>query len=165
MTENTEVATVTAAQNGVAMAGQSRFTPEQIQENHITDDMQLPRLLDAKVSPMPIDVSYLKVKDMTQGDFINGFVWGIFSTTIVDPRTGEMKELPCLFFLQEKNDGSYEKVQTASKALVGKVETMIKNGEIFPKNRACPVRIVYDGIKTGAKNDYASWRIFPIILE
>lgn len=158
--ENKNVATV----DQPSQVTQSRFSINQLAENTITDNMQLPKLKGAKVSPVPSDMGYLKVDDMKEGDFINGFVWGVWNDDVVDPRTGEVKNLPCLFFLQEKDDGTYAKLRTASKALVGKVETMIKSGEVVCKNRLFPYQIVFNGIKKG-KNNWADWSIYPIIIE
>ena len=142
-----------------------RFSDSQLLENSITDGMKLPKLAGSAVSPVPSDITYLKVDDMKPGDFINGFVWGVNDDEVTDPRTGEVKVLRCLFFLQEKENGTYAKLRSASKALVGKVETMINSGEVVCKNRLFPYQIVFNGMKKGAANSYADWSVYPIILS
>jgi hypothetical protein len=143
----------------------AKFSESRLAENSITDGMKLPKLAGSAVSPVPSDITYLKVDDMKPGDFINGFVWGVNDDEVTDPRTGEVKVLPCLFFLQEKNDGTYAKLRSASKALVGKVETMINSSEVVCKNRLFPYQLVFNGMKKGAANNYADWSVYPIILS
>jgi hypothetical protein len=157
-TESTAVAT--RSQSG-AMA---RFSADQIRAASFENGAAIPDLRQAEVIPLPVGTEYWSPEN--EGESKRVFVAGVGPTDIVDPQTGEVKQMGAVFLLEVGEDGKARKWMNAGRVLVGNISDAIKRGQIVPGTALTPVQITYLGTKKNRNNAKLSrrWEILPLAV-
>ena len=77
---------------------------------------------------------------------------------------GELIDLECAVFLEQKTDGSVSTVINGSRRLVGVLEGYIESGSI---RQGTPLQITYNGKRKNRTNSYQSdsWSIRPLLIK
>lgn len=118
----------------------------------------LPDLSAAEVSPVEISGEYWTPAE--PGEKKRVFFVGLDSQQVIEPATGEMRELPIVKFLEKVGD-SYRTIRNGSAKLVGvfqQFEASIKPGT--------PYEITYLGKKKTSTGKFAdNWSVKPIIVK
>lgn len=135
-----------------------RYSDEQIAAAALDSTTAVaPKLADAPASPISMAESYWSPEN--EGESKVGFIKCIETKMMPDMETGEVKELECLVFIEEKPEGKgYESFISAARILVANVKDAIERGEIVPSTFLTPVRITYLGQKKNRSNAFKSGR-------
>lgn len=118
----------------------------------------LPDLTKAEASPIELSGEYWTPE--TVGETKRVFFIGLESQQVIEPETGEYRDLPIVKFL-EKADGTFRTWRNGSAKLVGlfqQFQASIKPGDAF--------EITYLGKKKTANGKFAdNWSTKPLIVK
>ena len=122
---------------------------------------KLPNLHDAKVLQMDLTSEYWTPE--TAGEFKLGFFQEIKHSTYTDEKTGETTELPCLVFLEQKENGEIRTIRNGSKRLVASIEEAVKDGKV---TQGTALKFEFIGKQKNSTNGYNSdrWSVKPLIV-
>ena len=78
--------------------------------------------------------------------------------------TGEIIDLDCAVFLEQKTDGTVQTVTNGSRRLVGVLESYVVQGYI---GHGTPLQITYMGKRKNKSNNFSSdsWSIKPLMIR
>lgn len=78
--------------------------------------------------------------------------------------TGEIIDLDCAVFLEQKPDGTVQTITNGSRRLVGVLESYVTQGYI---GHGTPLQITYMGKRKNKSNNFSSdsWSIKPLIIQ
>jgi len=119
----------------------------------------LPDLSTAREVPADLTSEYWTPEK--EGEFKLGFFQRIESSTYTDEKSGEVIELPCAIFIEQKSDKSLTTVRNGSKRLVAALEEAVNNGSI---ESGTPLKFAYLGKEKNKTNSYLSdrWSVRPL---
>lgn len=122
---------------------------------------KLPNLADAKVIPADLTSEYWTPEK--EGEFKLVFFQEIKNSTYTDEKTGETIELPCVVFLEQKQNGELKTIRNGSKRLVASLEDAVHQGKI---STGTPLRIEFLGKQKNATNAFQSdrWSVKPLFV-
>jgi len=163
MSNTTDIAT-TNQQTAVA-ASAPRWTQEQISAASFDVGAAPMSLGSAEVVPLPISTEYWSPENT--GDMKRVYVAGIQPADIVDPQTGEAKNLEAVYLLEVTEEGKVNKLLSASRVLVGNIADAIRRNQIVPGTSLTPVQITYLGQTKNRSNSKMSkrWEILPLVVS
>lgn len=139
------------------------------QESNILDVLavdlkgNLPDL--SKANELPIDLSGNYWTPENKGDTKRMFFVEVKPQKVLSADgNGELIDLDCAVFLEQKEDGSIATVTNGSRRLVGVLMAYIEAGAI---KQGTPLQITYNGKKRNKSNAFSSdnWSIRPLIVQ
>ena len=164
MTESTEKEIAVKKPGAVATIAEPRFSDSEIAESNIDNQSSLPDLASSKEHSVPLNIEYWSPQ--AEGEEKRVYVYGIQYHEVPDMKTGELKILECVVFI-ERIDDKLMRFISASKVLVGNIAVAIKRGDIIPQSTLTPVSIKFLGQKKNRTNSQLSsrWQITPLIVS
>lgn len=150
---------IETATQEVATREQSAF---QIATADLTNSAGLPSLQDAR--ELPIDLSGNYWTPENQGESKRVFFVEIKTQQVLSATgSGQLIDLECATFLEQREDGSVQTVVNGSRRLVGILEQYVNNGTI---SQGTPLLITYLGKRKNKTNSFQSdsWSIRPLII-
>lgn len=117
----------------------------------------------SKGKEVPVDLTSEYWTPEKEGEFKLGFYQSIQQSTYEDKASGEVTELPCVIFVEQRADLSVVTVRNGSKRLVAAFEDAESTGKIEP---GTPVKITFLGKSRNKTNSFMSdrWSIRPIAV-
>ena len=139
-------------QNGVATKQSAA-----VQAFDMTSD--LPDLSKAREVPADLASEYWTPE--TEGEFKLGFYQRIEPSTYENAETGEVVDLPCLIFVEQREDRSLKTIRNGSKRLVAALEEAENAGTI---QQGTPLKIAFLGKERNKTNSFMSdrWSVRPL---
>jgi len=135
----------------------------QIATADISDSAGLPNLQEAK--ELPIDLSGNYWTPEKEGESKRMFFVEIKTQQVLSATgTGELIDLECAVFLEQRDDKAVQTVINGSRRLVGILEQYVNNGTI---KQGTPLLITYLGKRKNKTNSFHSdtWSIRPLIIN
>lgn len=154
--------TETAAQE-VATIEKTERNAMQIASADLSNSAGLPNLQDAK--ELPIDLSGNYWTPEKEGESKRMFFVEIKTQQVLSANgTGELIDLECATFLEQRVDGTVQTVVNGSRRLVGILEQYVNNSTI---QQGAPLQITYLGKRKNKTNSFQSdsWSIRPLVLN
>lgn len=120
--------------------------------------------LHQQAQAVPIDFTSEYWTPSEKGDTKLGFFQEIKNSTYTDEQTGETIELPCVIFLEQKENGELKTIRNGSKRLVATLEDALRDQKI---KAGSPLRIEYLGKQKNATNSFQSdrWSVKPLLVQ
>lgn len=135
---------------------------ELAQYNQDTQEMaaitNLPSLSAAEVVPIDLLTGYWTPEQ--PGETKRVFFLEVRERDVLDTESGEVVQLPCAFFLEEKGPGDYQTICNGSKRLLGAFD----KGNV---KKHTPFEITYKGKEKNATNQFKSdhWSVKPLLIH
>lgn len=135
-------------------------TSSEIQSYNLLEE--LPNLQGAKILPIDLTSEYWTPEK--EGETKLCFFQDIKSSSYTDEQTGETIELPCIIFLEQKENGELKTFRNGSKRLVASLQSAMNSGKIVA---GTPLRIEYLGKQKNSTNAFKSdiWSVKPLIIQ
>ena len=135
----------------------------QIVSADLSNQAGLPNLQDAKEIPIDLSGNYWTPENA--GESKRMFFVEIKNQQVLSANgTGELIDLECAMFLEQKADGTVQTVVNGSRRLVGILEQYVQNGSI---SQGAPLLITYLGKRKNKTNSFQSdsWSIRPLLIS
>lgn len=130
-------------------------------ENKLMKISELPDLHKMEASAKELSSTYWTPEE--KGEYKVGVVDSI-KKEIYTNESGEDIELPCVIFIAQNEDGTFETIRNGSKRLVATIEHHIKEMNIEPL--MTPVKITYMGKQKNKTNSFKSdaWSVRELFV-
>ena len=130
-----------------------------VQSFNIMDTDSLPNLHEAREVPVDLTSQYWTPEK--EGDHKYGFYQKVEGSTYTDEKTGEVIELPCVIFIEQRKDRSLQTIRNGSKRLVAAIEEAENRGSI---KTGTPLKITFLGKERNKTNAFMSdrWSVRPL---
>lgn len=151
---------IESATQEVVTREQSAF---QIAPADLSNSAGLPNLQEAK--ELPIDLSGNYWTPTEAGEIKRMFFVDIKAQQVLSANnSGELIDLECATFLEQRADGTVQTVVNGSRRLVGVLEQYVNNGTI---HQGTPLQITYLGKRKNKTNSFSSdsWSIRPLLIN
>lgn len=118
-----------------------------------------------RAEEMPIDLSGNYWTPEKEGEMKRLYFVDIKLQKVLSANgTGEIIDLECAVFLEQKEDGTVQTITNGSRRLVGVLESYVVQGYI---GHGTPLQITFLGKKKNRTNNFSSdsWSIKPLIVK